>query len=547
MKLGKLLVHHPRSLFIALIIFFLGLGMFLRFYHRDQAMYYMNDQGRILLTAHEILFHHHAPEVGPLISLTNVRIPPLTYYFVAFMELFGTDPTVVSLGYIIVNLAAGLLLAYYAFLILDIGSGLWTLFLFMISASVVEIGRTIWEPHLSFSFVVFYLTLTEVAYRKKNIWLYGLGIFLYILSIALYPTPLLLLPFVWVRTFFHFRMLNGPLGRRPRLSAILILFGISLAVFGPWLITYSSIQHANAAGLFSTAVSVASPSRVVSTLYMNMSNAIHDLFQLGVLIPRFMVGSIWMKLIASGFIAIILTTLKRKTWLSNLRGFRRLGYHWLVIGFAAPALVGMKMTPHRLLPFYPFIFLFLAWWMRSWIRDKNIVRRAIVVFVVFVFVVGNVKSWYVTTIVRPRRDYVKLRDATERIVQDMSSRQVPVGDIGVHYFRPDDQYDYFAPSIYYLLRVAINYPVSYTPLGNELRRGGPETHPIAYVVCDGFALGEVTPRCLMPFLGRWGDYALIQNYAVAPMTRVVVFQLFDPGDDWYTIKESEGQKPPELQ
>jgi hypothetical protein len=205
------------------------------------------------------------------------------------------------------------------------------------------------------------------------------------------------------------------------------------------------------------------------------------------------------------------------------RALVRSKYILLLVGFFLPALTGIPMLPHRLLPFYPFVFVGFAWWVRSWIVDRSWVRRSLVIIVIGLFITGNAVSWYQTTVAHPRMEYETMQTTTETIAQDMTSRRMAVQDIGVHYFRPDDQYDYFAPSLYALLRSEIQYPVSYVPLGNEFRRGQPETHRISYLVCDGFTGSDDIPGCIHPFLERWPAYEAIQKYTITATTDVVVF------------------------
>lgn len=512
------------ALLFILTILLVVSGLFLRLYHREQAMYYMNDQGLLLLTTYDVLFSHHMPRVGPPISLAGVSIPPLMYAIVALFELVGSSPLVVASGYIVLNMAAGAALAYYAYLVWDRWTALITLGLVMVSASMVENGRSIWQAHPTFFFVAAYLLLTEFAYRKKNIWLYGIGLLTYVFAAASYPTPLLLIFFVFARTAVHFRSFGGTLQRQSRWSAGFLIAGLGVAVVVPWAVHDVSIQQSTVTGILNLLTSLVPPLGMAQAMYSYANNAVHDLFQLWILLPTGIVGSFWVKLAAGGLIGFMLSTFGTKAVVSGFRTLIHSRYHWLFVGLIIPAAYGVKLPAYRLLPFYPFIFVLFAWWIRSWISSPVGLRRFTVYFVILLYVVGNGLSWRYTTMTRPRKQYEAVMRVANTISSDVVIRHLPVSQIGVHYFTPLDAYDYYASPVYYLLHRSIHYPVSYTPLGNELRRGEPEIREFVYLVCDGFEATDNLSGCIRPYLARWNDYIALRTYRVSAATEIVVFR-----------------------
>lgn len=511
-----------QRLIYSAVLILLGLGLFLRLFNRDQAMYYKNDQGLLLLTSYDVVFYHHVPLVGPPISFGTAVIPPFMYYLVGSFMAFGRDPLAVALGYIMLNSAGALLLSYYAWLLFDAATALWTLGLVMLSSSMVENGRSIWQAHPTFSFVVFYLCITELAFRKKNIWLYCLGVVLYVVSTAMYPTPLLLLPYVVVRTAWHFRSFRGTF-RQSIKASILLVGGVLAAIFVPWIVSDIRLWQSITASIAGK-LSPVSLVEMVKVTYINASTILHDLFSLGAILPRWMVGAPWLKLAVASVILLILLTLKKATLRTYLRMLFHLKYQWLLVGFLVPVAIGMKMPAHRLLPFYPFVFLLLAWWVRNWIADRRNLRTFVAAGVLTVFLVGNALSWRATTITHPKREYDQAVQIAQTIVSDVAQRHLTGSDIGVHYVTPLDGNDYYASPVYYLLRLAINYPVAYTPLGNELDRGKIEDHIYVYLVCAGFGKDEEKESCISPFLARWKGYALMQKYTVSAKETIVVLQ-----------------------
>jgi hypothetical protein len=144
--------------------------------------------------------------------------------------------------------------------------------------------------------------------------------------------------------------------------------------------------------------------------------------------------------------------------------------------------------------------------------------------VTVVYITGNAASWYATTIAAPRDQYPLQVKIVRVLIKDSLSRNVKPSDIGIHYFTPDDQNDfYYLPSLEYLYHLATEVPLSYVSYGTQLERGIPETRTLVYLVCDGFTPGSDIPGCIAPFRIRWPRYIPIQSYPVSQAARIVVF------------------------
>lgn len=497
------------------------LGVILRLYHRDQAMYFMNDQGLVMLVSHEIRTALHMPLAGPRISI-DANIPPLTYYLVTLFSYFRSDPLVVSTVYIVLNIIACMMLSLYSSLIFDVATGLWTLGISMVSMNMIESSRSIWEPHSTFWFVAFYLYSTEIGYRKKNIWIYLIGIVAYCIGIALYPTPALLMPYVIVRMGMQMRSFDIRIVRYPYRYALGSVVGILLSVLLPWGVYSGSLGSLFIPHAISS-LSVVSFARMTHVLYTYISNMFHDVFRIWIVLPSWLVGSVWMKILALLGLICISVTLGKQRLIGMFRYMIRNKYIWIVIGFILPSFVGMRMAPHRLLPFVPFVYVLFAYWLRQSFRRSSIFSRIVAVCILGIFIVGNVVSWYTTTISDPRNEYPRAQHAARLVMNDMSSRNISAYDIGIHYFRPDDQADYFGSFIWYLLHVSVRYPISFLPLGNSIVRNDEEKHTVVYLLCDGFTAESEIPGCIKPFTSKWPAYSPVQSYRVSSAETLIVF------------------------
>lgn len=509
---------------VILVITLLVLGVVLRVYNHELAMYFFDDQGGLLLIAHLINFHNLRPLAGPIISVPGWSIPPLNYYLVAFFEHISTDPVVVSLGFIGMNMVGSVVLYLYALRRFGIRTSLWTLALLMTSASMVEIGRSLWEPHPTFFFVALYLLCTEVAEQKRNTVLYGGGVIMYVFACALYPTPLLLVLFVFARAVRFFSFIYGHSYKNYILTFCIFLsaFGI---VFGSWIARITHILP----GLFGQALSVPKASfitvgtEIVS--YINM--VVYDVFQVWFLLPKWIVGRSWIySVFVLAVISSVIVATSRKQFVVAWRYMVQQQYYWLLLGFVAPAISGFPMYAYRFIPFYPFIFLYFGRWIERWTADKRPMQLLVIWSVLTVFVVGNASSWYFTTINYPRRQFPAVQQMTKVILADISKRGLTSQDVGVHYFTPRDVYDYFASPLYYELHRAIEFPIAINALGNELDRSAREDHDVVYLVCDGFLNKDIQTRCVGSFLQRWYYYSYVNRERISSKTYVIIFKRF---------------------
>lgn len=510
------------------VFMFLSVGVFLRFYNRTSAMYYMNDQAQLLLIGHKIANDGLRPLAGPPISLAFSAIPPVNYYFIAALQYFGSDPLSVAFWYIVFNIASCLLLSFLAWRRYGAGVGMWTLGLTMISMTLVENGRSIWEPHPTFWLVVVYLALTDIAFARRQPVVYILALVSYVLSIAAYPTPLLLAPYVLYRTICHMRGYGGFVSRYRFILAPFFLGVVSMLVFAPWFVSSWHLipdTADSAVSLVSQAIPVV---RMAQWAYGYASTAVHDLFRIWVILPGWMIGVFWVKVLVALFVILIVRTYKIHELREGARAFVSEGYVLVALGYAAPAIAGMPMMPHRLFAVYPFLFLSFARWVHAWTHDATVVRRAVAYTVVGVFIVGNIASWLQTTVISPRNDYPRIMRAVRYITEDMAAQNIPVGEIGVHYYRFDDQFDFFAATLYYPLHAQADFPVALEEWGNRIARDQPENHAVVYLACDGFTQDELVPGCIQQFVNRWSAYVPAARYTVNPTMEVAVFVRGEP-------------------
>lgn len=499
-----------------ILVLLVALGIFFRTFHSSRAMYFLNDQGLLLLTTIDVLTKGIVPHVGPQISIPGAYLPPNMYFLVALFMAAGKDPAIISLAYVAINILAGVMLAGVGWLLFDASVGLWTAFYVMTSASMIENGRSIWQAHPTFFFVTAYLFITELAIRNKSTPLYCLGVFVYIFSITMYPTPLIILPLVMARTVKQTGQLLGQ--KSMRATPSLLVAGFCVALLLPWVMAEILVGQSTWTGA-SRVFAGASFMHVPQHIYIMGSTLAHDIFQIWTVVPAWLIGGVWMKYAAAALLILGALFVSKKQW----RYMKKIAldgqYAWIIVGLLLLSLTGVKTPAYRLLPLYPFIFVLLAAWTRAWLANASLARRSTVGMVLTVFIVGNVSTWYRSTIMLPRDDLPKARHIARVITKDASTRREIA--IGVHYYTPIDTNDYFAPPLYYLLRLSMGYKTRLTNLGNDIDRSVYNQPKLVYLVCDGFQQTFITSQCIEPFLFRSGGYGMENVQGLAPYLFVV--------------------------
>lgn len=102
---------------------------------------------------------------------------------------FRQDPVAISSGYVFMSMLVGILLFAYARMLFGVRTGAWTLGLYMLSASMTENGRSIWQAHPTILFVSAYLAVTEYAFRRRMRIIYSRALGIYAVCDVLSDSP----------------------------------------------------------------------------------------------------------------------------------------------------------------------------------------------------------------------------------------------------------------------------------------------------------------------------------------------------------------------
>ena len=171
------------------------LSAFLRFYKLEPLTTFMDDQGRDVLKAAQIIKEKNLPFIGPLASMGNVYLGPLYYWAITpVLWLFGFNPVGPVVLVALLGVLTNILLFFFLWRYFDKKSAFLASFLYALSPLILQNSRFSWNPNPVplFSLLWFFLML-KFFDEEKGRWALGAGICLGILLQLHYVTGLLLL------------------------------------------------------------------------------------------------------------------------------------------------------------------------------------------------------------------------------------------------------------------------------------------------------------------------------------------------------------------
>lgn len=124
--------------------------IFLRLYQLPALTDWSGDSGGDLLIARNILFFGHRPLVGPFLTVDNIFLPPLYFYILAGVLWIVGSPLGIVGFFFVMNMILGVTLGLLAGSMIDAGAGVIVFTLFAISATLVEHGRSFYQPYMMY-------------------------------------------------------------------------------------------------------------------------------------------------------------------------------------------------------------------------------------------------------------------------------------------------------------------------------------------------------------------------------------------------------------
>ncbi|PIS15298.1 hypothetical protein COT63_00755 [Candidatus Shapirobacteria bacterium CG09_land_8_20_14_0_10_38_17] len=182
-----------KPLSLALFIILVFSSAFFRFYRLGPLTTFLDDQGRDVLKAAQILKEGDVPFIGPMASIGNLYLGPIYYWAITpFLWFWHFNPVGPVILVALLGLVTNLALFLFVLNCFDLISAFLVSFLYALSPLVLQNSRFSWNPNpVPFFSLLWFWLLIEFLKKGKGKYFFGAGIALGILIQLHYVTGIL--------------------------------------------------------------------------------------------------------------------------------------------------------------------------------------------------------------------------------------------------------------------------------------------------------------------------------------------------------------------
>lgn len=513
------LAVNSRMLQYAIVLGIVFVSICIRLYNFPGDIEFKSDQASDLLIAQSIVKEGHRPFVGPFLSVYEFHMPPTYYYILAAMYALGHSPEGVVLILIAVHAVTLLLIYSIARHFGDFLYGIIVLVLYVISFNTDIQSRAIWQPNVLTVFILAYLYVLLLAYRKKNEWLLCVSVFFYSVGLTIYPSPALLMPHVLVSAYvFFYRVKKYSIFYAGFLTCLCIstsVLALSYRYFAyQWLLGFPILRSLQTDGF----AFVVSADRIFRQYGMNFIHIFEEMFHFWIITPK------WQALLHFASIPVYMYWHRTVVKLAGQTGdssgvsyrqiFRFLRPAALLLGFACVFILDIQAESHRVWVFLPFALLLFGLYIRHAIQHPSQLFRYTILIYSFFYVASN-SALVQSRLASDSNSDVRVLKEQGRYMHDTSvSREIPLRDIQIVSYIPGDTDNYNIFPYLYELHTRYGYPVIFVDAGNDVDRQQMNNPTKAYVflACTYYPRYEAVQQdCLGYFLKHHPEYTLLSQ------------------------------------
>lgn len=510
---------------MSLVLYWLPFGvilmfsLFLRLYRLPETITFTDDQGMDLLIIRQMELSGHRPLVGPYLSVDQVYTPP-TYYYLTWMLYHLTHSiSGIVYGYAAINILTLILLMKLMTDMAGRRAGLITGYLFTVSSLMIEHSRTFWQPYSMQLFLVLCLLSLWHAFQKKSLTLLYIAVLNYVVALSVYPSPMLILPFMMYHLVRWFRNIKSLPIFQSYFYAVGTITLTCIVIFLPQIIFeitngFPTIQtyaaHPAAAWSFV---------RAYMKLGQNVIALGNSFLPTAKLFPGSEIYSMVLLLLVFGYL------LPRHRFTCAIHAF--LAPWTLILGIAMFYFQTNDVYKHHTWAYLPFLFLISGYSINRAL-DRPVTSRGIAMYFFTIYTALSVWSARGIFSDKMPNNIHQIRAISEFIRMDMSSRGLTqestkffhsyFGDVT---FASDVVF-----RVFYWLVESGTITMALTPAGNNLRFDlpSPIERPNMYIIC--FQLSQLTDaikQCVE-------EFAAPSTYVVMNQTKIGntwVFALLD--------------------
>ncbi|MBI3385871.1 hypothetical protein HY031_02170 [Candidatus Gottesmanbacteria bacterium] len=465
------------------------------------------------------------------------------------------------------NLAAIGIIFYIVIKLFDQMTGWIMLFFSAISVQFIQESHSIWQPHpllltMSMSLLCFVLAYEASrpygrgifslassgakSLRSENtsltcghtpgvfakgdkkrafVWIIA-GVFLYAVSCAIYPSPLLLLPFL---IFITARCIQKSLSLSTGLN-----FVVAAAIVVVSLeILFSSVVIADwRQGALTPGISGLFNFPQYSSRVSTIGSAVFDLFSL-ILFVQNIFPQAWIPWISFGFLLWIVATIWIVGTMFSKKSQTRLFFAIslvLVLGFASLLLFPNKQYGYRLLVYAPFLLALLAFSFRTALHRGPALWRVMTILISALYIAGNLAGIYRSVTSAVTSDVKIARNIALFITRDRLARGIGKNSYMFDSLAYNSSLAHHYPifPVLYMLWDVDMYRMPIVVDGNDVDRFvlDDPTAPYIYLLCQRFpTYAAAYESCAQSYKQEHADYRLESNTTFEGNSFLFTFKL----------------------
>lgn len=472
------------------------LAILIRTYNVTGTIRFRGDHGMDLLIVRAMEQEGHRPLVGPFLSLRGFYTPP-TYYYLTWASYHLTK-SIEGIVYINValNILTMLILMRLAYEMAGKGPALTAGLAFAVSSVMIVHARNFWQPYHVQLFLALFLYLLWRAFAARSVKLLWAASASFFIALSVYPSPLVLIPFVCYQVFRWYRTIAVRAPLSSLWHTLLTLALPAITVYMPQIIfevTYAfpSLRHMD--------VDIASLPSLDRTLMRVGENAFYFLLsvtRIESLFPQ-----------AAFYIALFVLFIYWKVFPwdripRTIRSFLSPGA--LIAGILVFILYTKDTYSHRTWAYFPFAFLFAGLGVSyGWMA--NGAKRLVMVAIAALYITLNL-AYITPSFTNPNSNEMKeARDIAWYVMDDMKAHDISASDMSLFHKIPDDPQN----GSYKIYRV-LYFLVSEGALRLSINEHGnipvfdysqPKIRPHMYVMCQFFPSREAALEgCVAPVM-----------------------------------------------
>lgn len=209
-----------------LLVLFVLVGLFLRFYRISELQFFTYDQARDALFVKRMIVDHEFRLLGTQTSLPGMYLPPFYYYTIApILWLFKLNPVGIDIYSALIGVLTVPLVYFVANRIFGRPAGVFSAGLFAVSPIVVELTRRAWNPNTLpfYVLITFYFLYQYFKDNKTKDFLLAFAFYGYCLSLHFGAWTLMpLFGLSWIYDLYKNKNV-----KRSIWSAVILVFFIS--------------------------------------------------------------------------------------------------------------------------------------------------------------------------------------------------------------------------------------------------------------------------------------------------------------------------------